>query len=139
MNNIFILFLIFLIFYCACGNLYTEKFVNLNKNWINFYNCNRNNFLQQGISDKITNDCDLNQEIKLNKISTKNLPYLINKLPLDESKNYVNYDINPFGIYKINNDNKFYKKMSEINQCKQDPFITSLKNNYKNISCNKLY
>ena len=49
---------------------------------------------------------------------------MINKLPLDESKRYVNYDINPFGIYKINNDNKFYKKMSEINQCKQYPFIT---------------
>ena len=140
MNKLFILFLILLIFYCACGPKDNEKFINLSGKWKNYYNCKRNIYLQQGISDKITdNKCDLNNDFKLDNISTEDLPYIIKELPLDESNKYVSYNINPFGIYKLNNDNNFYKKMSKINQCKEYPFRTALDNNLKKISCNKLY
>ena len=140
MNNLFILFLILLIFYCACGTVDNEKFINLPGKWKNYYNCKRNHYLQQGISDKITdNKCVLNDDFKLDNISTKDLPYFVKELPLDEAKKYVSYNINPFDIYKLNYDNKFYKKMSKINQCKEYPFRTALQNNFNKISCNKLY
>ena len=148
MKNFILFIFTFFVIYILL-RITTENYDSINNKWSNYYECKNNQHLKNWIvnSNDSKNDCkkylnnnnNNNNNIISNNTSysKKNLKYLVRNYN-DLKPIYNIFNTEKITPYYNHNDN-FYHNMSLINQCKNNPFLVSWKNNIDSISCKKFY